>query len=399
MTDRLRVAIVYDCLYPHTIGGAERWYRSLAVLLAQHHEITYLTRTQWRDDEKPDVPTGVNLVSLGAYSQLYTRSGRRRIAPPLSFGRDILLHLLRNRDRYDVVHTCSFPYFPMLFASALARVGGPPVVTDWFEVWPRDYWIRYIGGAAGRIGSLVQSLCIKSTGLAFVFADSTATDLCRSGYSRKPIVLRGMLDQGSKGKPTSSTSEYSRVPLAVYVGRHILEKRVTAIPEAIAIAQRQIPGLRAIIFGDGPERPRVLMEIARLGLTNSIECPGFVERNLIDDTLARAMCLVLPSEREGYGLVILEAAECGVPSIVVQGPNNAAVAFIENGVNGYVSESAEPAALARAIVNVHDNAPSLALRTLAWFENHKSRFLIAASLRPIEEAYRRAIGGLRNERA
>ena len=48
---RLRICLVYDCLYPHTVGGAERWYRNLAErLAAEGHEVTYLTLRQWERD-------------------------------------------------------------------------------------------------------------------------------------------------------------------------------------------------------------------------------------------------------------------------------------------------------------------------------------------------------------
>ena len=54
---RVRVCIVYDCLYPYTIGGAERWYRNLAERLAgSGHEVTYLTLRQWDRGYAPDVP-------------------------------------------------------------------------------------------------------------------------------------------------------------------------------------------------------------------------------------------------------------------------------------------------------------------------------------------------------
>ncbi len=40
--------LVYDCLFPYTVGGAERWYRDLAErLCADGHEVTYLTLRQW----------------------------------------------------------------------------------------------------------------------------------------------------------------------------------------------------------------------------------------------------------------------------------------------------------------------------------------------------------------
>ena len=80
----MRVCLVYDCLFPHTVGGAERWYRSLAERLSDSKEVTYLTRRQWNEDDSPKAPFDVVAVSPGG--PLYTRSGRRRILPPIRFG-------------------------------------------------------------------------------------------------------------------------------------------------------------------------------------------------------------------------------------------------------------------------------------------------------------------------
>jgi hypothetical protein len=50
---RMRICLVYDCLYPHTVGGAERWYRDVAErLAAEGHEVTYLTLRQWPRGEQ-----------------------------------------------------------------------------------------------------------------------------------------------------------------------------------------------------------------------------------------------------------------------------------------------------------------------------------------------------------
>jgi len=385
---RLRIAIVYDCLYPHTIGGAEHWYRSLAGRLASRHQVTYLTRVQWRDGETPGAPEGVKVVGLSPRSPLYTHSGRRRIVPPLRFGIGVLAHLLRNRRNYDVVHTCSFPYFPMLLASVVARVGGPPVVTDWIEVWSPDYWNNYLGCYGGWIGALIQKLCIRITDQAFTFADSTAAMLRCYGYRKEPVILRGMF-AGDEGPPDLLSA---RPPLVVYAGRHIREKHVTAIPAAIALARETVPDLHAVIFGDGPEREKLLADVARLRLDDCIVCPGFVDWRRIDEALRRAMCLLLPSEREGYGLVVLEAAARGTPAILVKGPHNAAAAFIEEGVNGYVAQDAGPTALARAIIQVCENAASLRNSTAAWFKQHEAAFNIENSLARLEQAYRAAAG-------
>ena len=51
---RVRVCLVYDCLFPHTVGGAERWYRNLGErLAADGHEVTYLTLRQWDRGDRP----------------------------------------------------------------------------------------------------------------------------------------------------------------------------------------------------------------------------------------------------------------------------------------------------------------------------------------------------------
>ncbi len=388
-TAPLRVAIVYDCLYPHTIGGCERWYRAVAQRLAARHRVTYLTRTQWNVHETPDAPPGVEVIGLDGGRQLYTASGRRRIAPPLRFGIAVLRHLLRNRRRYDVVHTCSFPYFPLISAAMAQAAGGPKVVTDWVEVWPPDYWRDYLGRAGGAAGAAVQKLCISLTGPAFTLSTLAAEVLRQHGYRGTPVVLKGIYD----GPILPPPAEMKREPLVVFAGRHIPEKQVSVIPDAIAIARRQIPGLRGLIFGDGPERPRVLKEIARLGLEDAIECPGFKSWKEIDCAMGRALCLLLTSRREGYGLVVVEAAARGTPSVVVEGADNAATSLVADGINGFVAPSAQPAALAEAIIRAHATGPELVHRTYTWFRAHAEELGVDSSVAQIEEVYESLVYG------
>src|SRR5437763_8996205 len=97
----MRICVVYDCLYPHTVGGAERWYRNLALrLAAEGHEVTYLTLRQWDRGVVPDLP-GVRVVTAGPRMRLYSGPGQRRIPPPLVFRAGGLWHLLPQRRRHD----------------------------------------------------------------------------------------------------------------------------------------------------------------------------------------------------------------------------------------------------------------------------------------------------------
>ena len=79
----MRICVVYDCLFPYTVGGAERWYRNLAErLAADGHEVTYLTLRQWPRGERGEA-AGVRVVPVGPRMGLYAAGGRRRILPPL----------------------------------------------------------------------------------------------------------------------------------------------------------------------------------------------------------------------------------------------------------------------------------------------------------------------------
>lgn len=380
----MRIAIVYDCLYPYTIGGAERWYRSLAEGLAARHDVTYITRRQWPRAQGVEPPRGVRVIVVSGGGQLYTASGRRRVFVPLRFGWGVFRHLLRHRHDYDIVHTCAFPYFSLLAGRAAGALGGPPMVVDWLEVWSRKYWREYLGRLGGGVGAAVQRLCARLTGTTFVLSELQATHLLAAGYRGQPIPLRGLYD-GPGGLTDAATP---REPLVVYIGRHIPEKRVEVIPETVARARERIPGLQAVIFGDGPQRQRVIAAAQRLGMEGAVRCPGFVDREEVEATLERAMCLLLPSRREGYGLVVVEAAARGTPTIVVGAPDNAASELVSDGINGFIAESAEPAVLAAAIAAVHAGGAPLRQRTCDWFISNRDRLTITGSIAQVEAVYR-----------
>ena len=377
----MRVCIVYDCLYPYTIGGAERWYRNLAERLASSgHEVTFLTRRQWGRDDDAEVP-GVRVVAVSPRMELYAR-GRRRILPPLLFGLGVLSHLLGHGRRYDVVHTASFPYFSLLAAGAVRTRGGFRVVVDWHEIWTREYWREYVGPVAGRIGWRVQRACLQVPQRAFCFSRLHERRLREQG-------LRGELTrlEGQYAGPLAPPEPLPARPVAVFAGRHIPEKRVPALVPALARAREQIPDLRGEIYGDGPERAQVLKGIADHGLEDCVIAPGFVDAEILEHALASALCLVLPSRREGYGLVVIEAAARGVPTVVVEGPDNAATELVEEGLNGSIASSAAPEDLAGAILRIHRGGRALRESTADWFCKNTKRLSLERSLDTVLKAY------------
>lgn len=378
----MRICLVYDCLYPHTVGGAERWYRNLAERLsADGHEVTYLTLRQWPRGQPAGVP-GVRVVAVGPRMSLYTASGRRGILPPLVFGVGVLANLLRHGRRYDVVHTASFPYFSLLAAAVVRPLGRYRILVDWHEVWSLEYWSEYLGNLAGRVGNAVQAICLRIPQRAFCFSQLHARRLRAGGVRGEVTVLEGEFE-GALEPVRPETAE----TLVVYAGRHIPEKQVPAAVRAIAEVRRTLPEIRCVIFGDGPERGRVRELVAELGLNDVVSVPGFVDASEVSDALRRATCLVLPSRREGYGLVVIEAAATGTPSVVVSGADNAATELIEEGVNGFVAASAGPVDLGAAISKALEGGLALRLSTADWYERNAERLSLDASLAKVVDAY------------
>jgi glycosyltransferase involved in cell wall biosynthesis len=383
----MRIALVYDCLFPWTVGGAERWMRALAeALAAEGHEVTYLTRRQWEPGDEPRIP-GVRVVAVSPAEPLYGPDGNRTIGEPLRFGRGVTGHLLRHRGAYDVVHSCSFPYFSVLGAAAALRGTGVPLFVDWFEVWSPAYWNDYLGGLRGRAGGLVQRACARVPQQPFVFSDLHGARLVAEGARTTPRRLAGLYAGPLDASPAPAAG---RAPLAVFAGRHIPDKRVTAIPAAVAAARERVPGLHALVLGDGPDRPRLLEAIAQSGMQDAVQAPGFVEAADVEAAIRRAACLLLPSQREGYGLVVVEAAAAGTPSVVAAGPDNAAVELVEPGVNGVVARSDAPEDLADALVEAVTGGEALRERTAAWFAASARRLSVQASLEQVLAAYAEA---------
>jgi glycosyltransferase involved in cell wall biosynthesis len=376
----MRICMVYDCLFPHTVGGAERWYRNLAERLAgAGHDVTYITLRQW--DRGVDASySGVRVRAVGPRMELYTR-GRRRILPPLVFGAGVLAHLIRHGRSYDVVHTASFPYFSLLAAGAVRPLARFDLVVDWHEVWSREYWRSYLG-RGGRAGHLVQSLCARLPQRAFCFSRLHRDRLRASGMRGEVTVLEGEY-AGELTPPEPRPGE----PLVVFAGRHIPEKRAPALVPAVARARAELPELQAEIYGDGPDRAKVLEAITADRLDDVVTAPGFVDAGEVDHALRRALCMVLPSEREGYGLIVVEASARGTPSVVVRAADNAAVELVDDGQNGVIAESAAPEHLAAAILRVHREGMPLRERTCAWFARNAERLSLDASLARVVRAY------------
>jgi glycosyltransferase involved in cell wall biosynthesis len=313
------------------------------------------------------------------------------VLPPLKFGLGVFLHLLRNRRRYDILHLCAFPYFALLGARAATLCSPVRMGVDWFEVWSRGYWTQYLG-MFGLVGYLIQRLCIRLTSLAFIFSRLHGERLISEGFSGRAVRLSGLFR--SEGKSVAEVATHTpRNETVLYVGRHIQDKNVPMVVDAIVKAREHRSCLKGLILGDGPTRHEVLAGIQREKAGTFIEAPGFVGSDAVAKAMRNASCLVLPSLREGYGLVLIEACAVGTPVITVIGPDNAAAELVEDGVNGYAVAVAAPEAIAEAIERCIIGGERLRMSTRRWFEANADQLSSRTSVRKVLEEYSRPKAG------
>ncbi len=386
----MHLAVAYDCLFPFSKGGGEKQYRLFAQeFAAAGHRVTYLTRRQW--DGALPLTEGFDVAVISNGGELYDDAGARRLGPAITFASGLFGHLLTHRRTYDAMLVSAMPPSNVLAARA-ALVGTKTVLAvDWLEVWRTNQWLQYSGPVAGRVANLIQKVAARSGALTSCHSQLNARRLAELSPRLAPIVSLGLVDGQASAQPSLAATE---PPNVVYVGRHIPDKRVEALPAAIAHARTLIPDLTCTIFGDGQTRPVVLAQIERLGLRDVISTPGFVDQEALDAGLRSAACLVNPSRREGYGLVVVESSALGTPVVLVNGEDNAAVELIEEGVNGTVAASIAPEVLGEAIVAVVSAGAPLRRTTADWFERVRQTNTLQSAaariLREIEQAVARA---------
>lgn len=374
-----RAAIVYDCLYPVTMGGGERVYRRVAELLGQRGIRTdYITRLF-------DGPPIEDIAVVGVWrGEIYDHAGVRTTGGAVAFAWAVYRYFRRNRRSYDLVMASALPVLTVL-AVRLALLGTPTrVIADWLEVWTAQTWVRYSGRVAGTLAFLLQAITVRVVREHTTDSAFTSRRLRELRPSLRPVTL-GLMDLVSPGRPGPASSP----PFVLFVGRLIPDKGAVAIPEAIAVARRAVPELRAVIIGEGPERSALEAAITAHGVSDAVDVLGRVSDETLDAQRARATVLVAPSIREGFGLAVAESMAWGVPAVVVAHEDNAAVDLVEVGVNGFVVAAGDPSALAAGIVEAIRGGDALRSSTSSWFTTARLELGLSASLDTILNSPRR----------
>ncbi|WP_243075661.1 glycosyltransferase [Microbacterium sp. SS28] len=225
-------------------------------------------------------------------------------------------------------------------------------VKIWFarKLYPRaDHVIAISHPVAGE---LVAGFGVKGERMTVVANPATAKVASRARVEREPGIEAGLQ--------------------IVLPCRLVVQKRPTlAIDTAAELAKRGITA-EVVSFGGGPLLASMNDAAARTGVT-------FVDKGWVEDWFshfAPNAVVLLPSNREGFGNVLVEAAAVGVPSVAVSGALGVADAIVP-GITGELALTDDPSDLADAVVR----ASALGLEHIdAWLD----RFSVDSSGRDLE---------------
>ncbi|MDF2961762.1 MAG: group 1 glycosyl transferase [Paenibacillus sp.] len=164
-------------------------------------------------------------------------------------------------------------------------------------------------------------------------------------------------------------------------------KRVTDVVEVFDRVSKDVPS-RLLFVGEGPELSKVLCKVKEKGLLDRVTFCG--KQDDVAQLLSLSDVMLLPSEKESFGLVALEAMACGVPTVA----SNAGgiPELITHGESGFLAEIGDVEQMA--------NYTRMLLTDTALYEKmteaclHRARFTFCNDVitRQYEEIYYRVLG-------
>lgn len=101
----------------------------------------------------------------------------------------------------------------------------------------------------------------------------------------------------------------------ISIGRLVPEKGFAELLEVFALVKKEVPESELYILGDGPLKESIERQGEELGLGESINLPGFVKGEDLDNYFRKSSVYVMTSLTESFGLVLLEAMSYGLPCI------------------------------------------------------------------------------------
>ncbi|MBU1322887.1 glycosyltransferase family 4 protein [Patescibacteria group bacterium] len=207
-------------------------------------------------------------------------------------------------------------YLPAYLA---AKIKKRPVI-----IWIPDVlgkaWFEF-GWFVGLFGFVMERICLKlSWDGVIALSESTKTKLIAAKIKTNHLtVVHGGIEP-NEFKQTVHLPKFAK-PTICCVARLVKTKRINVLIKAVSLLDN-LPNLRLLIIGRGPQKKHLLKLIQEFRLTKKAKIIDYLPRQELIDTLYRSQVFCLPSVVEGFGLATIEAMACGLPAILAGIPVN-----------------------------------------------------------------------------
>ena len=347
--------IIQGCVrYPPAPGGAETVVRAYSEgLLSKGHNVEVITTDLYTETPfvKKDMPNEVSGVPVSRHSA-YSISGEAHYV----FAPGMVTSFLKKKA--DIIHTHSYGYFQNHAAWIKERFQSTPwVITPHFH----PSWSMWGGAKRRTLRDFYDSRIGKST------MESADLITCVSNHEKEMLVKEiGINDDNIKIIFNGiNWSDWEQLP-----DKEKFRKKYPEISDKFVIfagrlaTNKGIPDLIEAISLEGSKRFDLVVmgadmglgkELDQLALSKNIKMHrlGHVDDEIYRSALSAAEVLVLPSEYEAFGIVLLEAAAAGTPVVAtrVGGIPEA----MSEGKNGLLVEYKNPELLSKFIFSILDD--------------------------------------------
>ncbi|WP_192961163.1 glycosyltransferase family 4 protein [Methanothermobacter thermautotrophicus] len=327
----MKILIVSDFFVPHYNGGGERRYFEIARRLVERgHEVDVISMGIHGVGDYEEI-SGIRVHHLGP------RIRKPPIRGPLEFIRFMaaVFRWVMTHD-YDIIDAQTYAPLPPSFLAS--RIRGTPMVATIHDVSSAhgDQWLQS-SGTAGLLERVLMRLPYDGVITVSRSTASALTDV----HGRPPAdihIIPNGVDLELIDSVTPATGNY-----IIFVGRLAPHKHVDHIIEVFSKLVTDFPDLRLEIVGDGVERSRLKAMVDDFGVGESVTFHHNLSYREVISMIGGARVLVLPSTREGFGMVLAEAGACGVPAVAYR--SGGVVEVIDDGENGFLVEPCDKEAL------------------------------------------------------
>jgi 1,4-alpha-glucan branching enzyme len=347
----LRVLLLTWEYPPRIVGGLGRHVHDLSrALAAQGDEVSVVTAPV------PECPSVEDDEGVRVYRVPGETCGENFLDWVAAMNRQIIsvtVNLLEGGKEFDVIHAHDW----LVEAAALElaeRFGLPLVATIHATEYGRCQGIH--NETQNRI-HLAERRLVSKAGLIICCSEYMKQEVSRL-FNVTPALIKVIpngVDPEVLGVKEWRGFVAPVTPAVLYLGRLVPEKGVQDLIRALPLIEERVPGVRAVLCGQGPYEPELRQLSTDLNLTDRVHFTGFVDGQIRNRFLLEAAAAVFPSHYEPFGIVALEAMAAQVPVIV--GDAGGLSEVVEHGIDGFKAPPGRPDLLARYVGEVLLNPP------------------------------------------